>query len=400
MNISLENLKNNQSFCSMAWNHMFFLTNNIVKPCCRFEYEKFDKNLNLNNHNISEIFYGEWYNDFRKKMINGEKIDGCKRCYEEENNGKKSLRQRYNDSYHIPIQDNLNIENPKIKWIELSISNKCNLICRMCDSRYSHLWYEEEKEFYGKTFSINKKSFIDLDKILEIIDENIIHIKFTGGEPFLIEEYDVIIDKLIQKADPSKIFLNYNTNCTILPKKEIIDKWKKFKFIEFAISFDGIGEIWEYIRYPSKWSKVEKNILFLYNLKNEMNSKYIFRSTISILNIMDIFNMIDWWRKNISNELNTENITFNPTHLSFPSFLSLHVLPEKTKEKIRNFLESKSIKEEEIVKKYINHYISYMYFRDKSEQLTKLKKYIQITDKNRNQNFYQIYKNFYENLFD
>lgn len=399
MDISFKNIKNNESFCSMAWNHLFFLTNNIIKPCCRFEYEKFDKNLNLNNYSVSEIFYSEWYKNFRLKMIKGEKIDGCKRCYEEENSGKKSLRQRYNDSYYLPINEIVTLENPKIKWIELSISNKCNLVCRMCDSRYSRLWYKEEKEFYGKTFSQSKKSFIDLNKILEIINENIIHIKFTGGEPFLIKEYDIVVDKLIEKTDTSKIFLNYNTNCTILPNKEIIKKWKKFKFVEFAISFDGVGNIWNYIRYPSKWEKIEKNILFLYNLRNEINSKYIFRSTISILNIIDIFNMIEWWKKNISNNLNSDNITFNPTHLSFPSFLSLQVLPKKTKEKIKNFLEKNTPNDDKIIKNYINHYINYMYAKDKSEGLEKLKKYIEITDRNRNQNFLKIYENFYKDLF-
>ncbi|MCS7316872.1 MAG: twitch domain-containing radical SAM protein [Candidatus Dojkabacteria bacterium] len=398
--MSIENLKKNGSFCSMIWNHMFFLTNNIVKPCCRFEYEKFDKILNLDNFEVNDIFYSEFYKKTREKMLKGEKIDGCKRCYEEEESGKKSLRQRYNDSSYIKIEETVDLNKPKIKWIELSFSNNCNLKCRMCDSRYSYKWYDEEKEIFGKTFIKNKRSYVNLNKILKIIDDNIVHIKFTGGEPFLIKEYERIIDYLIDNYDVSKIFLNYNTNCTIRPKDDLIKKWKKFKFVEFALSFDGIDDVWEYIRYPSKWKTVEKNIKFFYSLKDTINSKYVFRSTISILNIVNFHQMLDWWKENISENFHSEISTFNPTHLTFPSFLNLQSLPKEKKHKIKDYLLNHKNNENEIIRKYVDHFVNFMFFKDRYEQNKEmLKKYIMITDKNRNQDFFRIYNKFYEGLF-
>ena len=68
----------------MAWDHQFIDPTGRVKPCCRFA-EKFrpDEN-NLNQKTLSEVFYGDWMNDVRDKMMQGEEVPGCIRCYQEE----------------------------------------------------------------------------------------------------------------------------------------------------------------------------------------------------------------------------------------------------------------------------------------------------------------------------
>jgi MoaA/NifB/PqqE/SkfB family radical SAM enzyme len=40
------------------------------------------------------------------------------------------------------------LNDPTIRWMELAISNDCNLACRMCDSRYAWKWFDDEKELY------------------------------------------------------------------------------------------------------------------------------------------------------------------------------------------------------------------------------------------------------------
>ena len=58
----------------------------------------------------------------------------------------------------------------------------------------------------------------------------------------------------------NNIFLNYSTNLTVKATVNLVKKWKKFKHIEIACSFDGIEKTWELVRYPSKWKKAEKVI--------------------------------------------------------------------------------------------------------------------------------------------
>ena len=38
------------------------------------------------------------------------------------------------------------------------------------------------------------------------------------------------------------------------------EDWKKFKKVILVASIDGYKDINEYIRFPSKWSAIEKNI--------------------------------------------------------------------------------------------------------------------------------------------
>jgi MoaA/NifB/PqqE/SkfB family radical SAM enzyme len=60
----------------------------------------------------------------------------------------------------------------RIKYINLALTNRCNLRCSMCD-----IWRED------------KKIDMPVRKIVEILDSNYLNkeldITFTGGEPFL-----------------------------------------------------------------------------------------------------------------------------------------------------------------------------------------------------------------------
>jgi hypothetical protein len=196
----------------MAWNHQFVDPTGRIKPCCRFGDKHRPSNHNTNEKTLSEVFYGDWMNDIRTQMLNGERVPGCDRCYQEEDGGKKSLRQRYNDSSALPIEKLVDINNPKIRWIELAISNDCNLACRMCDSRYSWKWFEEEKEIYGKTWNTIKHSKMDISNVFPFI-QDIVHMKFTGGEPLMTKDHWVLLDKLIAERDCSEIFINYSIHC-------------------------------------------------------------------------------------------------------------------------------------------------------------------------------------------
>ena len=138
----------NTTWCSMAWMHQFIDPQGRVKPCCRFSMPKdTEQENNLNKQSLSDIFYGDFMNDVREKMINNQQVPGCIRCYQEEASGKFSLRERYNQMPELH-PDNLidDLSKPDIRWMELAISNDCNLVCRMCDSRYAWKWFEDEKE--------------------------------------------------------------------------------------------------------------------------------------------------------------------------------------------------------------------------------------------------------------
>jgi MoaA/NifB/PqqE/SkfB family radical SAM enzyme len=384
------------TFCSMVWDHAFIDPTGRVKPCCRFADKFRPRENNLHQKTLTDIWYSEWMQELRSDMLAGKQVPGCIRCYEEESAGKSSLRERYHKNKSLPIDQLVDLENPKIRWIELAISNDCNLACRMCDSRYSWKWFEEEKLIYGKTYNTLEKSKSDIGLIYPFI-KDLVHIKFTGGEPLMTPDQWVFIDQLLEQRDCSEIYLNYSTNCTIMPKDKWIEKWLKFKYSEFALSFDSCDTLEsEYIRYPAKYSTTESVTLSFLDLKKRYPDKFriSLRSTISILNVWMMPETLEWW------ESNDDDMIMNPTHLTYPRHLSVTVLPPDLKKMVIEKFDSyqsrwknkKMIDSLEYIKK---HMIS----KDDTHLLPLLRHYTKITDRQRGQNFYDHYPQF-STIFD
>jgi organic radical activating enzyme len=379
-----------KTFCSMAWNHQFIDPTGRVKPCCRFA-EKFRPNENnLKEKTLREVFYGDWMNDVRSKMLNGEQVPGCIRCYQEEAAGKRSLRERYHDNRDLPIDELVDLENPSIRWIELAISNDCNLACRMCDSRYAWKWFKEEQEIFGKTYNTVEKSKSDISNIYPFIND-LVHLKFTGGEPLMTKDQWILVDKLLDERDCSEIFLNYSTNCTIMPKDTWVEKWSKFKQVEFALSFDSANAAEsEYIRWPAKYKTTEAVTKRFLELKKSHGFNVLLRSTISILNVWHMPESMEWWWNN------DEGLRImNPTHLTYPEILCVTVLPKHIKKRVTDkFNTYISQSENDKINNSLIYIRNFMNSKDDSHLLTDLEKYIVGTDNYRNQNFYESYPHF------
>jgi organic radical activating enzyme len=379
-----------KTFCSMAWDHQFIDPTGRVKPCCRFAEKFRPEENNLKEKTLSEVFYGDWMNDVRNKMLNGKQVSGCIRCYQEEAAGKRSLRERYHDNKDLPIDELVNLENPKIRWIELAISNDCNLACRMCDSRYAWKWFKEEQEIYGKTYNTVEKSKSDISNIYPFID-NLVHVKFTGGEPLMTKDQWVLVDKLLAERDCSKIFLNYSTNCTIMPKDIWVEKWSKFKQVEFALSFDSSNKKEsEYIRWPARYETTESVTKRFLDLKKSHGFNVLLRSTISILNVWHMPESMEWWW------INDGGIrVMNPTHLTYPEILCVTVLPEHIKSRVTDKFDTYiSQSKNNKINNSLTYIKNFMNSKDDSYLLSDLEKYIIGTDRYRNQNFFESYPHF------
>jgi len=378
------------TFCSMAWDHQFIDPTGRVKPCCRFAEKFRPKDNNLNQKSLSEVFYGDFMNDVRDKMMKGEQVEGCIRCYQEEAAGKRSLRERYHDNKDLPIDKLVDIDNPKIGWIELAISNDCNLACRMCDSRYSWKWFKEEQEIFGKTYNKVEKSKSDIANIYPFID-NLVHVKFTGGEPLMTKDQWILVDKLLAERDCSEIFLNYSTNCTIMPKERWVEKWSKFKQVEFALSFDSANkQESEYIRWPADYETTEAVTKRFLELKKSHGFNVLLRSTISLLNVWYMPESMEWWWEH------DEGLRImNPTHLTYPEILCVTVLPEHIKKRITQKFENYQSKSQNVkINNALEYIKNFMNSKDDSNLLPQLQKYIEGTDKYRGQNFVESYPQF------
>jgi len=405
-----------ETFCSLAWNHQFIGPDGNIKPCCRFVMPKKLKKSIKDDKTLEEVFLGEHQNVVRRDLANGIRHPGCIKCWQEEDGGKiRSLRQNYNRSIEDigELHRDLDKTNPKITWLELSFSNRCNLSCRMCGPYYSTNWYKDWKAvkrytigFKYPAYSVtdeqideviaqnNKDNIIDITKLDSILP-NIRHIKMTGGEPFLIPEYREILQKIVDMGRADKVYLNYSTNCTVMPSDRMINLWSKFKKVEFATSIDGVGPVIEYQRYPTKWNKVETVVKTLMQLSKEMNVHVGTRPTITLLNVLDVPNITAWWADMMNKhyrEKFDETAWINHTHSLHPQYIGCTALPQWAKKIVIQKLINAPTQRQQQNWDYI---VKYTMSEDLwNENKSAFQEYTSVLDKRRGEDFRQVIPEF------
>jgi hypothetical protein len=87
------------------------------------------------------------------------------------------------------------------------------------------------------------------------------------------------------------------------------------------LSIDGVGPVFEYMRWPGKWSTLLKNIK-QYQTISPVSVSY----TISALNVFYYGQTVDWF--------NSQSFKFNHNIVSKPSWLSLEHTPVEIKNQL------------------------------------------------------------------
>lgn len=343
-----EELKNNGSFCLAPWVHIHSLPNGNVQPCCIWDYQVHRNNPerfgNINTFSsIEKLMNGDEFKELRKKFLNGEKEDGCTRCYDRSLHSPadtdSSIRTWMNRFFKSDdIIDNVldtnldgSVNEFKIRYLDIRFGNICNLKCRMCGHSLSSSWYEEQIEIYGsKGVDKGEGKFIHsdcFDKILPYLPY-VTEIYFAGGEPMLYPEHLKILDKLIEIGN-TDLSIKYNTNLTSLTykKRNIIDVLKEFKHVYIGASIDDMGSVVEYIRTGLNWEKFKTNFE---TIKRDAPHITIHASpTIGILNIESYIEFHSFCLKN--NWLNPHSML---NYISVPEEMNIRSMPMFYKEQM------------------------------------------------------------------
>lgn len=253
------------TFCILPWTHVCVSTAGHVIPCCRYQAPKPNVSLDMLNDKGIQVLNTEDYKQIRTKMLKGEKIDQCKKCYFEEENNIYSYRNYSNDifSKQDQIIDTVNFK--QIRYIEISLDNICNLQCRMCSSRFSSklnprdqklTQYDWNKHFYKvyKKLEVDY-SFLDKEDLSELKE-----IKLLGGEPFMSPNLLKFLDFIIHRSNPQNITLFIASNGTHIPNQDILEKFKYFKTIKIIVSLDSFSKANDYQRYGSSYLEIWNNI--------------------------------------------------------------------------------------------------------------------------------------------
>lgn len=271
------------SICVLPWNHLFIDNNGTISPCCFYNYDrkensdrhqsKYKSNSTQELLSHGKLELSDEILKLRSELLSGFRSSSCQTCFKNEPELKTSCRIQMNGEYPETYQkikeSELKFDSPyQIQSLDLRFGNRCNLACRMCTASASETLAEDLREYHGRNFDesklTNTKWYKD-KKVFETLLPLLTEVKtiyIAGGEPFLISESWDFLEMLIDSGIAQNVTLQYHTNLTLLPDRAQ-SIWSKFKRVELLFSIDGIGKVFEYIRYPARFSAIEGNMVKL-----------------------------------------------------------------------------------------------------------------------------------------
>jgi molybdenum cofactor biosynthesis enzyme MoaA len=385
-----------------------------VKACCRSHPVGF-----IQDNTLEEIWNNDTMQRIRKQVLNDERPLECAPCFNLEDQGVESLRQRHINGIipearinlypNTPLQEVMPFEFPTM---EIKMNNLCNLKCRMCNPMDSTSWndwqeiesyYKKEDNFLVKKINdLNLKnkpfldSFVDTDNWWVSFEKLLPYfrrVEFAGGEPLMDPTHYKILDMLAPHGN--NIEIKYATNLTMLGKnnRTVWQYWPKFKSVAVNVSIDGIGASYEYVRGNASWDELINNIKQIQTIPNI--SRVVGAVAVQVSNVLILDKMIEYF-------LNDLGIVFYTNMVNYPNVLSAQVLPQPLKmlaiarlinvqERLTDF---KLVKEHpmllELTKGQISGVINFLLANDQSNKWQECIEFNRKLDSTREQSFFNV----------
>jgi MoaA/NifB/PqqE/SkfB family radical SAM enzyme len=340
-------------WCPLAFNGIVVKTDGRYRSCCASSNDAVDngQQITRQTHNVDQAFNSNFFKGIRLNLERGIKDENCSRCWEEEDLGIQSYRLKQIDKF----KNNLD-KNDKLQIVDLALSNQCNLKCRICQPNDSTTWI---KEFYDIDIKDKKISFREYQKsktFYEYTDssfinnlkeniENIKHMSFYGGEPFLIKSTWDLLTYAVEHNFSKDIELVFNTNGTVWDNEKE-NLLSNFKQVELHLSIDGIENRFEYLRHPAQWKTVYDNIIRIIKWRDVLPSSrhVIIDCSVSALNVWYVPELV-MFCKNYNLDIYI-NIVLEPLHYAISN------IPQPAKEEIIKYYNLTLTEDQEIKKIY------------------------------------------------
>ena len=382
-----KNKTSRDTFCVLPWMHLYIGPNGDMLPCCQGN-QKFPIG-NVNDSSIDSIIKSQQYNAIRSNMLKGVQVKECSRCWMLEDLGLPSARSEHNRRWkHLNIPTNKDgiIAQFTPAYLDIRLSNICNLKCRICSDYYSSAIAEENRQLYRKNIKVSNRSErrTTIEEILKYLPSGE-KIYFAGGEPLLSVEHYEILNKLIECKN-TDIEIVYNTNFSTLTfkKHDVLSLWQRFSKIKICASLDAMGNVAEYVRHGTVWQQIEENFQ---RVKRECAVDFTVTSTVGLMNAA---NLLDF-QKNWHGRGLLHISKFSIVTMISPDFLTLQVLPSHHKEALSKKIidHVKWCQENNALSlaEQWEHAVKYMFERDSSHLVEEFRKHTNILDKFRNESF-------------
>jgi len=369
MNTELDNIKNiipitnleiSPTFCMAKWHHTtIYLQTGETHSCYHPAPHKIP---------LEEIAAdpSALHNTLEKKnerymMLNGERPEGCKYCWDIEDMGENYVSDRHIKTSSIYTAERLeeikkggSKYNVNPEYIEISFSNECNFKCGYCHPKASSRYWKEINDFGPYDMSTDHRQDIDWFKVFHREEENpyvrawwewwpevsktLNILRITGGEPLMHKSTWELFERLDKDPKPH-IQIEINSNLGVKPKlvKRLVETVKrlrsegKIKSFKLYTSIDTWTKRAEYARTGLDINLWEQNLD--YYLSNT-GWPVTFMITFNIFGVTSfetlLQKILEWREKynDATNETQWQRVRFDTPHLKEPSIYDMNILPK------------------------------------------------------------------------
>ena len=247
----------NNFYCAAPWRGLHINVRGDVKTCCAGNPNMLS---NLNSQNIEEILNSDTLKEIRNSLRQGiphqKYCDGCIKRERQGGDSERSWHNQVNENFNYD-QASLDYEYPAI--IDARWNNTCNLSCNYCGPPDSSKWAGIKKitaiEKLPKITN-TRHYYIDVCNFIEKHYDQVKEVALVGGEPLLLPENERLLDVI-----PPDCIVTLITNLSNpLEDNRIFKKLKQRERVGWSISFDNIGDRFEYVRYGASWELMLHNL--------------------------------------------------------------------------------------------------------------------------------------------
>lgn len=254
----------NGSYCALPFVHNYLNLDGNNYLCC---------------YSTTKIDHVQDIKHIQSKLIAGEKIEHCSRCYNWEKQGSISPRIKEttgllkNSRIVTTLEQSIKDTNQAVVLsYDIRYDNRCNLACVGCNPKDSSLWARKLKtpiELVEST-GPSAEQIANSEKIY-----------LAGGEPLINDKVYRLLSTIAQRNYQPEIVINSNI-ASIKPK--FYEVFARLKNLSITVSFDGYGQVNEYHRWPLQWDK------FLNNLKI-INSMGIYTTWNTVVDSVSVWGL-------------------------------------------------------------------------------------------------------------
>ena len=219
----------------------------------------------------------KWLKDIKDTMAKDEWPNECKRCQQTEELNGESIRTKSIERHKIlhPRKDDYLV-------VGGVLDNVCNSACQTCNAGLS-----------TKIGSLKSKNFPKVNNyetFWKLPQNRILEVDVNGGEPTASKNYK----KILANLPPNTKIVRMNTNGSRMIR-ELETILRNRTMVIVTLSFDGTGDVHDYVRWPIKWKHYTKTVQAYKDLQKQYPLlKLNCWTTVSSLNVENLPNILDF----------------------------------------------------------------------------------------------------------